>query len=145
MIDQLQRKSKLLFTSFRELHGSVRGAEFDISQSKRSSWFAHRIIGQILSESQTVIKLTFSFPLLIVILFCIMPAIVIIQAVSAIWMSDVATINGVLREPALSERIMFSLFIIIVPAVLVGAILFYPLILLRKRLKNELRLTEIKC
>lgn len=106
--ERLNRKSKLLFISFVEYIGSIKGATFSFYKNFNPSHGLSnpKIKGTILSESPTTIKVQISPHYLRVLFFLLFPCVFIPAAIT----SDEITIDGVLREPELFERILIGLF-----------------------------------
>lgn len=106
--ERLNRKSKVFFISSSDYVGSIKGKEFKLYKNfnARSGRANPKIKGTIVSENPTTIEIRISPHYLRVLFFMIFPCAFIPAAI----LSEQITINGVLREPELFERIEFGLF-----------------------------------
>lgn len=68
--------------------------------------------GRVTSDHRTVVDLKFQLPIIPAFFLFVLP----LMFLPSFFTIDEMTINGVLREPTMNERIGFALFFIGVPA-----------------------------
>jgi hypothetical protein len=106
--ERLNRRHRLLFLSSPEYVGSIDGKSFKIYRNfdARYGRSNPKVHGTIMSSNPTTIEIKVSPHYLRILFFSIFPIVFVPAAI----LSDQMTINGVLREPELSDRIFCALF-----------------------------------
>lgn len=114
--ERLNRKSKVLFISTSDYVGSIEGRTFQLYKNfnSRSGPAYSKIKGIVLIENPTTIEIRITPHYLRILFFMIFPCVFIPGAI----LSNQMTINGVLREPELIERVGFGLFGGVVPMIM---------------------------
>ena len=105
--ERLSRKSRFLFITTSDYVGSIEGRTFNFYKNFNARYGRSnpKIKGTISTENHTTVEIKISPHYLRVLFFLIFPCVFIPTAI----LSDQMTINGVLREPELIERISFGL------------------------------------
>jgi hypothetical protein len=136
----LSSKSKILFFTSRHYFGNVEGQKFAFTTYSgfENRFFVPMVKGQVTSESPTIVHLNFQLPILPAFFLLVFPLIFL----PSFFTLDEMTINGVLREPTMNERIGWALFFIGIPAFLYYVNFVRPLQNLHYVLKNKLSLEE---
>ncbi|HEY0655883.1 MAG TPA: hypothetical protein VGD65_22260 [Chryseosolibacter sp.] len=141
ILELLATKSTFIF-SWPEYPGKLQGLDFSISNNillATKSTPRPGVKGKIIpSETATVVELRPRIPILETFLCCIFPIIFI----SVMITTDEMTINGVVREPTLVERIFFSFFSIAIPGIVFGLIILLPISSMTRTLMQKLQLQE---
>lgn len=96
------------------------------------------IKGKVTREDRTVVDLKFHLPIIPAFFLLVLP----LMFLPSFFTMDEMTINGVLREPTMNERIGWALFFIGIPALLYYTNFIRPLQKLHRVLKNKLRLEK---
>jgi hypothetical protein len=106
--ERLNKQSKVLFISSKDYVGSINGRNFNLYKNFNSRYGGSnpKIKGTITTENPTTIDIKIAPHYLRIAFFMIFPIVFIPAAI----LSDQMTINGVLKEPEISERILFGLF-----------------------------------
>ena len=138
----INTKSKFLFILPSQYFGYVNTKEFNLGGHKgdRFGIFSPRIKGGILAEKPTTIEIRFVIPYLTTFFFLIIP--ITFSLVAAF--TDQMTINGVVREPELSERIGFAFLGVFIPAPIFYISTIWPLKRVEAHLIDALKLEKKK-
>jgi hypothetical protein len=139
ILELLAAKTKILFFSFKTHYGTLKDGQFKFSAyNTELVMLSPTVKGKIFGENRTVVEIKDGIPIVMLLFYSLFPAFMI----PMMWLSDEITINGVLREPTILERIGFSIFSIGVPGVIFFFNTFLPLRRLRGTLKEKLKLYE---
>jgi hypothetical protein len=138
--DMLSSKSKVLFFTIRHYDGYANGLEFRFFPYKgyRSRLLAPVVKGQVRNDHPTVVDLEFQPPIIPAVFLLVFP----LMFLPLFFSTDAMTINGVLREPTMNERIGWGLFFIGVPASIYYLNFILPLLKLHRVLRKKLRLED---
>lgn len=136
----LSSKSKILFFTIHHYYGHVKGLEFRFSPygNYQTRLLAPMIRGQISNDHPTIVDLKFQLPIIPGFFLVMFP----LMFVPSLLTSDEMTINGVLREPTMNERIGFTFFSLGVPAFIYYMNFIRPLQKLHRVIKAKLKLEE---
>ncbi len=106
--ERLNRRSKFLLFSSNDYVGAIESKRFKFYKSfnTRHGRANPKIKGTIVNENPTTVEIQIAPHYLRVLFFMIFPCVFIPTAI----LSSQMTINGVLREPEMLERIGFGLF-----------------------------------
>ena len=135
----LNTKSKFFFILPSQYFGYITAGEFSLRGQKGDSFglFSPRIKGTIRSENPTTIETRFVLPYLTPFFYLIFPIVFLPTA----FFTDEMTINGVLREPELLERIGFA-FLGSTPVLMFYLATIWPLKRVEAHLIKTLKLQE---
>lgn len=138
--EMLASKSKILFFTIRHYFGHLEGQEFLFStyNGYQTRLLVPVVKGKVTYNNQTVVDLKFQFPIIPAFFLLVLPLIFL----PSFFTIGEMTINDVLREPTMNERIGWALFFIGVPSLLYYLNFVRPLKKLQTVLKNNLRLEE---
>ena len=108
VMERLSKRSKFLFLSSKVYVGSIKGTTFNFYRNfdRKYGRSNPKILGTILASDPTTIDIVISPHYFRILFFLIFPMVFIPAAI----LSEEMTINGIIREPTLSERITFALF-----------------------------------
>ncbi len=106
--ERLNRQSKILFISSNDYVGSIDGRSFKLYKNFNGRYGRSnpKISGTITTTDPVTIDIKISPHYIRLLFFSIFPIVFVPAAI----FSDQMTINGVLREPEMSERLFFALF-----------------------------------
>lgn len=138
--EMLSVKSKILFFTVRHYFGHLKGQDFVLSSYNgyQARLLVPMVTGRITRDNKTVVDLKFQLPIIPAFFLLVLPLVFL----PSFFTIDEMTINGVLREPTMNERIGWALFFIGLPAILYYTNCVRPLQKLHRSLKNKLRLEE---
>jgi hypothetical protein len=132
--------SKILFFTIRHYFGHMNGQEFVLStyNGYQTGLLVPMVKGKVAHDDQTVVGLKFQLPIIPTFFLLVLP----LMFIPIFFTVDEMTINGVLKEPTMNERIGWALFSIGVPALLYYLNCIRPLQKLHRVFKSKLKLEE---
>jgi hypothetical protein len=112
--EMLSSKSKILFFTIPHYFGHLKGQEFVFSayNGYQTRLLVSMVKGKVTHDDRTVVDLKFQLPIIPALFLLVLPLIFL----PSFFTIDEMTINGVLREPTMNERIGWALFFVGVPA-----------------------------
>ncbi|MBA4055952.1 MAG: hypothetical protein C0490_14655 [Marivirga sp.] len=104
----LSSKSKILFFTIRHYFGHLKGQEFVFStyNGYQTRLLVPMVKGKVTNDDRTVVDLKFQLPIIPTFFLLVLP----MMFLPSFFTIDEMTINGVLREPTMNERIGWALF-----------------------------------
>jgi hypothetical protein len=147
LLDLMSIKGKFLFYSWKEYPGSLAGANFHISNLifDYTNLTRPNVQGKIRpmpvgQKIETIVELKSGIPFFTLIFYGLFPTFMIPIMI----LTDEMTINGVLREPTVLERIGFSLLSFGVPGVIFYFTTLLPISRMKNTLVDKLKLSEAR-